>query len=157
MLLLGNANILIVLRVWLEIILLGSFLFGLIGLNAGHHHPDILHDGDKLRDDLDWGIYSMDTIMDNTDLRKSHFLALTHFGHHALHHLFPTIDHGILEELYPVLFDTMKEFEIELGAYPWYHHIYGQLRQLARIEPNPLNSLQKLRKRQLEKKEDSVK
>lgn len=23
--------------------------FGVIGLNAGHHHPDVFHDGDKAR------------------------------------------------------------------------------------------------------------
>lgn len=89
--------------------------------------------------------------MDNTDLRR-HALSLTHFGHHAMHHLFPTVDHGILNDLYPTLFETMNEFEVELGEYPWYHHIYGQLRQLARIEPNPLDSLQKLRQRKLQRK-----
>lgn len=45
----GTPNIWIVLKIWLQIILTGSFLFGAIGLNAGHHHPDIVHDGDKLR------------------------------------------------------------------------------------------------------------
>lgn len=105
------------------------------------------------RDDLDWGIYSLDTVMDNTDLRKTHFLALTHFGHHALHHLFPIIDHGVLPKLYPVLFRTMKEFEVELDAYPWYHHVYGQLKQLARIHPNPIDSLEKYRNRNRNKAE----
>lgn len=90
--------------------------------------------------------------MDNTDLRKHHFLALTHFGHHALHHLFPTVDHGVLNELYPTLFETMDEFEVDLEANPWYHLVYGQLRQLARIETNQLDSLQKMRKRKLEAK-----
>lgn len=109
------------------------------------------------RDDLDWGIYSLDTIMDNTDLRKNHLLALTHFGHHAMHHLFPTIDHGLLEGLYPTLFETMREFEVDLESYPWFHHIYGQFRQLARVDVNSLNSLHKLRKRRLERKEESFK
>lgn len=101
---------------------------------------------------MDWGIYSMDTISDNTDLRKHHFLSLTHFGHHALHHLFPTLDHGILPQLYPILFKTMAEFEVDLEAYPWYHHVYGQFRQLARTQPNPIDSLEKLRRRKLQKK-----
>lgn len=104
------------------------------------------------RDDLDWGIYTLDTVMDNTDLRKHHFLALTHFGHHALHHLFPTIDHGILPRLYPVLFKTMNEFEVELDEYPWYHHVYGQFRQLTRVEPNPIDSLEKFRLKRIQKK-----
>lgn len=104
------------------------------------------------RDDLDWGIYTIDTVMDNTDLRKHHFLALTHFGHHAMHHLFPTIDHGVLHKLYPVLFKTMKEFDVELDAYPWYHLVYGQLKQLARIEPNRLDSLEKFRQKRIRQK-----
>lgn len=90
--------------------------------------------------------------MDNTDVRKHHLLALTHFGHHALHHLFPTLDHGVLPELYPILFDTMDEFEIELEAYPWYHLAYGQFRQLSRIQPNPTNSLEKLQRKKLQRK-----
>lgn len=49
MILFGNSNLFIVFRVWLQIILVNSFLFGLIGLNAGHHHPDNVHEGDKVR------------------------------------------------------------------------------------------------------------
>lgn len=102
------------------------------------------------RDDLDWGIYTLDAIMDVTNLRKHHFLALTHYGHHALHHLFPTLDHGILPELYPELYKTMEEFEVELDAYPWYHMVYGQFMQLARTETNPIDSLEKLRRKKVQ-------
>lgn len=49
MLLFGNGNIFIVLRIWLGILVISSFIFGLIGLNAGHHHPETVHEGDKLR------------------------------------------------------------------------------------------------------------
>lgn len=49
MLIFGNSNPFTVLKVWLQIILANSFIFHLIGLNAGHHSPDLLHDGDKLR------------------------------------------------------------------------------------------------------------
>lgn len=90
--------------------------------------------------------------MDNAELRKHHFLALTHFGHHALHHLFPTIDHGILSQLYPILFETMAEYDVDLECYPWYHHVYGQLRQLARVTPNPFDSLEKLRRKRIQQK-----
>ena len=34
---------------WNIIIICGSFIFGFIGLNAAHHHPQIFHDGDKPR------------------------------------------------------------------------------------------------------------
>lgn len=49
MVLFGTMNVLVVLRIWLEIVMVSSFAFGLIGLNAGHHHPDVIHEGDKLR------------------------------------------------------------------------------------------------------------
>lgn len=49
MLLFGNSNLWIVLKVWMQIIFTNSFIFGLVGLNAGHHHPDIVHEGDKIR------------------------------------------------------------------------------------------------------------
>lgn len=49
MLMFGNLNLVIVIKIWMQIILVNSFIFGLIGLNAGHHHPNRLHDGDKVR------------------------------------------------------------------------------------------------------------
>lgn len=49
MILFGNSNVFTVVKAWLQIILVCSFLFHLIGLNAGHHHPDLVHDGDKIR------------------------------------------------------------------------------------------------------------
>ncbi|KAF2890323.1 hypothetical protein ILUMI_15850, partial [Ignelater luminosus] len=36
-----------VMYIW--ILICGSFFFGVIGLNAAHHHPDIFHDGDTPR------------------------------------------------------------------------------------------------------------
>lgn len=49
MLIFGNSNSFTVFKLWLQIILANSFIFHLIGLNAGHHHPDLVHDGDKIR------------------------------------------------------------------------------------------------------------
>lgn len=31
------------------IITIGSILFAAIGVSAGHHHPDVFHDGDAIR------------------------------------------------------------------------------------------------------------
>lgn len=41
----------------------------------------------------------------------------------------------------------MEEFEVELDAYPWYHMVYGQFMQLTRTKPNPIDSLEKLRRK----------
>lgn len=87
------------------------------------------------REDMDWGIFQLDTIIDRQDIRGSHFLSLVHFGDHGLHHLFPTLDEGILPELYPILFDTMHEFKAEFLTYPWWKLIRGQFQQLTRTEP----------------------
>lgn len=89
----------------------------------------------------DWGLYSIDTIMDRQELRGNTLLALTNFGDHALHHLFPTLDHGILAELYDILFETLLEFEAECQCYPWFFEtIKGQFQQLSRIQPMTLDS-----------------
>lgn len=49
MIVFGNASLFTCFKVWFQIILINSFMFGLVGLNAGHHHPDIVHEGDKIR------------------------------------------------------------------------------------------------------------
>ncbi|XP_055372163.1 cytochrome b5-related protein-like [Condylostylus longicornis] len=128
----------IVLKTWILIILGASFIFSLIGLNAAHHHPDIHHDGDVMRSDRDWGLFQLDTVIERADFKNSHFFTLTHFGDHAMHHLFPTLDHGILPQLYPILYDTMEEFNGELRECSQLHHFIGQHKQLARIEANPI-------------------
>lgn len=35
-----------VLKMWFFIVSAASFVFAVIGLNAAHHHPDIVHSGD---------------------------------------------------------------------------------------------------------------
>lgn len=82
--------------------------------------------------------------MDRQELRGNKLLALTNFGDHALHHLFPTLDHGLLPELYNDFFKTMIEFEAECQCYPWFFEtIKGQFQQLIRTEPQKLNSHEK--------------
>ena len=44
----GRADINIVFKLWMTTELICSFLLGVIGLNAGHHHPDVAHEGDEL-------------------------------------------------------------------------------------------------------------
>lgn len=85
---------------------------------------------------MDWGIYCLDTVIENSDVRQNHLASLTHFGNHLMHHLVPTIDHGVAAQLYPTLFETMAEFETEFEEYPWSVLIYGQLEQLAKDTPS---------------------
>lgn len=126
------------LKLWACLQLIGSLYFSIVGVNAAHHHPDIFHDGDEPRskDGMDWGIYQVDAVMDRKDITGSHFLVLTNFGDHALHHLFPTIDHGQLEYLYPVFKKTCKQFGIEWQFKSQIELIKGQFQQLAKVEPS---------------------
>ncbi|XP_068141061.1 cytochrome b5-related protein [Drosophila tropicalis] len=123
---------------WLSIVSIGSFLFGFIGLTAAHHDPRILHDGDTQRSDPDWGLYQLDTIIDRADIKWSDLLVLVSFGEHALHHLFPTLDHNVLKHLYPELRLTLKEFKTELREMSHWGHIKGQSQQLLRLKANLL-------------------
>uniref|UniRef100_A0A1L8DY89 Cytochrome b5-related protein n=1 Tax=Nyssomyia neivai TaxID=330878 RepID=A0A1L8DY89_9DIPT len=129
-------NITSVLNTWIYIIISGSFVFSLIGFNASHHHSGVVHDGDAVRQNSDWAIYQMDTAMDREDINKSHFFTLTFFGQHILHHIFPTLDHGVLAQLQPEFIQTLKDFDYEFRECSWFEHIIEQHKQLARIEPH---------------------
>lgn len=132
-----------VLKMWIFIVVVASFLFGVIGLNAAHHHPDIFHSGDEIPDEIDFGVYQIAAVIDRADVKGSHFAVLTSFGDHCLHHMFPTLDHGILPQLYPIFHQTCKEFETVYRECSWLHHIVGQHRQLARIETNVYDPVKK--------------
>ncbi|XP_062142200.1 cytochrome b5-related protein [Drosophila sulfurigaster albostrigata] len=133
----GSAGLLFCVRQWLAMTSIASFSFCVIGLNAAHHDPEIYHEGDKNREDRDWGLFQVDTIIDRGDLKWSQFLVLTHFGDHVLHHLFPTLDHGLLPALYPVLYETLDQFKGELRECNHIEHMIGQHKQLLRIHSNP--------------------
>lgn len=87
------------------------------------------------RKNYDWGLYSIDTTIDRNEFCQKTILAITHFGDHALHHLFPTLDHAILPHLYDILFETLIDFEAKAIAYPFWELISGQFQQLTRIKP----------------------
>ncbi|XP_077295248.1 cytochrome b5-related protein-like [Arctopsyche grandis] len=135
MILFGNCDLLETLKLWALIWHLESFLFHFIGVNAAHHHPDIFHDGDDPKDDRDWGVHQLHAVMDRVEINGSLFRVLTNFGEHGLHHLFPTLDHAVLPELYPTFLKTCQEFNTELRMTTQLDLILGQFRQLARTDP----------------------
>ncbi|XP_030751762.1 cytochrome b5-related protein-like isoform X2 [Sitophilus oryzae] len=87
-------------------------------------------------EDYDWGFSQLDAIMDRKEITGSHFLVLTNFGDHALHHMFPTLDHGTLELLYPVFHRVMKEFDTNLRMVSQLDTIYGGFQQLVKVKPS---------------------
>lgn len=48
MFLFGKNDLSSVLTMWIFIVFFGSFFFSSIAINAGHHHPEISHEGDEL-------------------------------------------------------------------------------------------------------------
>lgn len=88
------------------------------------------------RENLDWGAFQMDTMIDREEILGNHFWALTNFGDHIIHHLFPTLDHGYLNDLYPILYETAHEFGLEVRAKSFASLIVGQHQQLFRLEPS---------------------
>jgi len=145
MILVGGAPLSQALEMWLFIVMVASFFFGLIGVNVAHHHPDIFHYGDKPTKDRDWGLHSLAATRDRVEVYGSPNLVLLTFGDHCLHHLFPTIDHVHLHSLYPILEKTCKEFGIEFKMLTTLDLLFGQFRQLMRREPNlkvPLTRLE---------------
>ncbi|XP_011883430.1 PREDICTED: cytochrome b5-related protein-like [Vollenhovia emeryi] len=127
-------KILVALKLWLIMILISSALFGLVGFNAAHHHPDIFHDGDTYRNDLDWGLFEVDTVRDREVIDDSIFLALTNFGSHTLHHLLPSVDHYYLQLCVPAFLQTCEEFRVSSDKWTQWELIKGQFRQLARTD-----------------------
>lgn len=134
----GGQSFLATIWMWNCIIFCGSMYFEFVGLNAAHHHPDIFHDGDAARSttDYDWGIHQLDAVMDRKDITGNSYLVLTTYGDHALHHLFPTLDHGVLEYMYPTFKRVLKQFNINLRMLSQLDMIKGQFKQLTRIEPH---------------------
>lgn len=64
------------------------------------------------REDLDWGLLTLDTVRGRDIIDDSAFLTLTNFGAHILHHLLPTVDHAYLPLCQNAFHETCKEFNI---------------------------------------------
>jgi len=136
---LGGQSILATLGMWQFILSVGSFIFSAVAFTGGHFHPDIFIDGDTARaeSERDWGINQLDCVADRSEVTGNHFLVLVSFGDHALHHLFPTLDHGILKHLYPVAQETMKQFNLDMRMTTQMDMFKGYFRQIAKEKPNP--------------------
>ncbi|XP_053971020.1 cytochrome b5-related protein-like [Hylaeus volcanicus] len=128
-------SVLIGLKFWALDLMIGGFLFAMIGFNAAHHHPDIFHDGDVYRDDLDWGLLEVDAVRERKIIDDFNFLVLTNFGLHCLHHLLPTVDHSYLPLVANALEETLKEFKINTDKWSQWELVKGQFQQLLRREP----------------------
>lgn len=120
---------------WLWFLCHGAAGYWLIitSVTTTHHHPSLWHAGDQPRLDTDWGLHQLDTVRDLD--KRSLLLVLTTFGHHLLHHLFPSIDHSRLEALYPALWETCQEFGESYPFQTLHTMVDGCHRQLTREQP----------------------
>ncbi|XP_028025956.1 cytochrome b5-related protein-like [Bombyx mandarina] len=126
---------------WLWIVCTASYIFFSIGSNAAHHHPDIFKDGDQVRDVTpDWGMHELEAVMDRTDINGNLFKVMTFFGDHALHHLFPTLDHAVLPYLYPVFLDLCQKYRANFRMTSSLDLFIGQIKMTLKTEPNLLDN-----------------
>ncbi len=86
------------------------------------------------RQETDWGLRQLDSVRDITHKDKSLFLVATTFGHHTLHHLFPTVDHSKLHLLYPVLEETCQQFGVKYTTVSQWNMFWGMHFQLMRTQ-----------------------
>jgi hypothetical protein len=93
--------------------LITSFFFHNISLGAGHHDPQVWHEGDKIVDSVDWGLFQIISVARFEIIDKSLLLTSVTFGNHALHHLLPTVDHSKLPLLFPTYVQTCQEFGVD--------------------------------------------
>ncbi|KYN03197.1 Protein yellow [Cyphomyrmex costatus] len=127
-------KIFIAFKLWFMMLLISSTMFGLIGFNAAHHHPDIFHDGDVYRNDLDWGLLEIDAVRDRKVIDDSIFLVMTNFGSHTLHHLLPIVDHHYLPLCVPAFLKTCEEFNVSSEKWTQWDLLKGQFNQLTRTD-----------------------
>ncbi|CAG9795227.1 unnamed protein product [Diatraea saccharalis] len=115
---------------WLWINCTSSFIFMVIGTTAAHHHPRIFKDGDEVRTITpDWGMQQLEAVMDRNDINGSLFKVMTFFGDHALHHLFPTLDHAVLPYLYPVFLEHCEKFRANFRVTSQFDLFVGQIKR----------------------------
>jgi len=72
----------------------------------------LFHDGDIPLPSWDWGLQQLDAVAERTAVVGCLPLTLTLFGDHGLHHMFPTVDHSKLAQLYPVFERVCGQFGV---------------------------------------------
>ncbi|KAG7177096.1 Cytochrome b5-related protein-like 1 [Homarus americanus] len=131
-----SQSIIVALRLWLVMHAVCSVLVVTLALVGTHHHPDIYHQGDAMRQDRDFGLCQLDAVRDRVEINTNLFLVAVGYGHHALHHLLPTVDHSKLTYLYPALLETCREHHIDYSFVRVWYMVKGKYLQLANITPS---------------------
>lgn len=109
-----------------------------MALSAGHHGTKIVHEGDEFKA-LDYGIFQLGTTITRIEANANLFMSLTHFGHHMIHHMFPSLDHSLLPHLIDIMMETCNEFKGELRECSLLEALIEQFKQLGRKDTFKLN------------------
>lgn len=88
------------------------------------------------RNNRDFGVLQLAAVRDRSDVDGNYVLTTLMFGNHAMHHLFPTIDHSKLHDLNPVLEETCREFNINFKPMRVKNLLLGMFQQLVRNYTN---------------------
>lgn len=104
-----------------------------MAIAAGHHGPQIRHEGDEF-EQLDFGIFQLGATVDRKEANSCLVMSLVSFGHHSFHHLFPALDHSLLPQLMDTFLETCKDFEVELQKFSYLDGVIAQYQQLSRTE-----------------------
>lgn len=83
-------------------------------------------------------MHELEAVMDRNDINGNLFKVMTFFGDHALHHLFPTLDHGVLPYLYPVFLEHCKKFRAKYRMTSSLDMFIGQIKMTLKTKPNLL-------------------
>ncbi|XP_053603855.1 cytochrome b5-related protein-like [Plodia interpunctella] len=135
MCLVSGSSITHAIYIWLYINCTGSLIFYLIGVNAAHHHPDAIKDGDQPKSETpDWGLHQVEALLDRKDVNGNTFAVLTLFGDHTLHHMFPTLDHCVLKYLKPIFLEHCERYQANYRVSTQFQMVLGQIRENLRTE-----------------------
>lgn len=91
---------------------------------------------------VDWGMHELEAVMDRTDINDNFFKVMTFFGDHAMHHLFPTLDHIYLKHLYPIFLKNCQKFKANFRMTSSIDLFIGQLKMAVKVDPNLLEDSQ---------------
>ena len=84
-------------------------------------------------------MHELQSVMDRPEVNDNYFKVLTLFGHHSLHHLFPTLDHAVLGHLYPVFLQHCEKFKANFRMLSQLELFLGQIKMTLKTEPTLLS------------------
>lgn len=79
-------------------------------------------------------MHQVEALLDRKDINGNVFAVMTLFGDHALHHMFPTLDHGLLKYLHPIFIDLCEKYQANYRVSTQFKMVLGQIKETMRTE-----------------------